>query len=109
MNTYSIGEAEELTGIKSHILRYWEDSIPGLAPRKDIGGHRVYTGRDIDLILRLKYLIYEKKYTIEGARAQLLSEMTDYDRNADALDAIRELRTELTALYMTVRKYRAKK
>ena len=106
MATYSIGEAEELTGVKSHILRYWEENIPGFGPRKDMGGRRVYTDRDIDLILRLKFLIYQKKYTIEGARSQLLQEMTDYDRNAETKDAIRELRATLTSLYMTVRKYR---
>ena len=89
MTTYSIGEAEELTGVKSHILRYWEEAIPDFAPRKDIGGRRVYTERDIDLIVRLKYLIYEKKFTIEGARAQLLSEIANYDRNAEAMDAVR--------------------
>ncbi|MCR5724026.1 MAG: MerR family transcriptional regulator [Treponema sp.] len=109
MAAYSIGEAEELTGVRQNILRYWEENIPGLAPRKDIGGRRVYTDRDIDLILRLKYLIQEKRYTLEGARAQLLSEMTGYDRNAKALDAIRELRSNLTELYMTVRKYRSRK
>ncbi len=109
MAQYTIGDAEELTGIKSHVLRYWEEIIPGFAPKKDLGGRRVYSDRDIDLILRLKYLIYEKKFTIEGARNQILSEMTTYDRNAAAMDAIRELRAELTQLYMTVRSHRGKK
>jgi len=109
MAQYTIGDAEELTGIKSHVLRYWEEIIPGFAPKKDLGGRRVYSDRDIDLILRLKFLIYEKKFTIEGARNQILSEMTTYDRNAAAMDAIRELRAELTQLYMTVRSHRGKK
>jgi DNA-binding transcriptional MerR regulator len=106
--TYSIGEAEELTGIKSHILRYWEEVIPGFAPRKDLGGRRIYSERDIDLILRLKYLINERKFTIEGARDEILRETADYDSKADSLDAIRQIRAELSALYMTVRKYRTK-
>ncbi len=106
--TYSIGEAEELTGIKSHILRYWEEVIPGFAPRKDLGGRRIYSERDIDLILRLKYLINERKFTIEGARDEILRETADYDSKADSLDAIRQIRSELSALYMTVRKYRTK-
>lgn len=106
MAPYSIGEAEEITGVKAHILRYWEEVIPGIAPRKDIGGRRVYSERDIDLILRLKYLIYEKKFTIEGARSQIISEADKYDANAEALGAIRDLRSELTDLYLTVRKYR---
>lgn len=109
MTQYTIGDVEELTGIKSHVLRYWEEVIPGFAPKKDLGGRRMYSPRDIDLILRLKFLIQEKKFTIEGARNQILSEMTSYDRNAAAMDAIRELRADLTDLYMTVRKYRVKK
>jgi len=104
--TYSIGEAEEITGVKAHVLRYWEEVIPGFAPKKDIGGRRVYNDRDIDQILRLKFLINEKKYTIEGARDELLNDTAHYDDNASSMDAIRELRRELTQLYLTVRKYR---
>ena len=63
--TYSIGEVEELTGIKAHVLRYWEEVIPGFAPQKDMGGRRTYTQREIEMIFRLKYLINEKKFTAE--------------------------------------------
>lgn len=104
--TYSIGEAEELTGIKSHILRYWEDVIPGFAPKKDLGGRRIYTERDIDLILRLKYLINERKFTIEGARDEILRETMNYDSKAEVLDSIRQIRSELSQMYMIIRKYR---
>ncbi|WP_443740976.1 MerR family transcriptional regulator [Treponema berlinense] len=104
--TYSIGEAEELTGIKSHILRYWEEVIPGFAPKKDLGGRRIYTERDIDLILRLKYLINERKFTIEGARDEILRETMNYDSKAELLDSIRQIRSELSQMYMIIRKYR---
>lgn len=104
--TYSIGEAEELTGIKSHILRYWEKVIPGFAPKKDLGGRRIYTERDIDLILRLKYLINERKFTIEGARDEILRETMNYDSKAEVLDSIRQIRSELSQMYMIIRKYR---
>ncbi|MGI5058893.1 MerR family transcriptional regulator [Treponema pectinovorum] len=104
--TYSIGEAEEITGIKSHILRYWEEVIPGFAPRKDLGGRRIYSERDIDLILRLKYLINEKKFTIEGARDEILRETANYDSKAELLDSIRQIRSELSNIYMIIRKYR---
>ncbi|WP_443738031.1 MerR family transcriptional regulator [Treponema sp.] len=104
--TYSIGEAEELTGIKSHILRYWEEVIPGFAPKKDLGGRRIYTERDIDLILRLKYLINERKFTIEGARDEILRETMNYDSKAEILDSIRQIRSELSQMYMIIRKYR---
>ena len=104
--TYSIGEAEELTGIKSHILRYWEEVIPGFAPKKDLGGRRIYTERDIDLILRLKYLINERKFTIEGARDEILRETMNYDSKAEVLDSIRQIRSELSQMNMIIRKYR---
>lgn len=104
--TYTIGEVEELSGIKANILRYWETVIPGFAPKKDLGGRRVYTERDFELVLRLKHLIYEKKYTIEGARNEILHQSELYESKADLLCEINELRSELTQLYMTVRKYR---
>jgi DNA-binding transcriptional MerR regulator len=109
MASYTIGEVEELTGVKAHILRYWEEIIPGFAPRKDLGGWRVYSQRDIDIILRLKYLVYEKKYTIEGARDRIIEEMQTVSNNAELLHDIHELRFQLTDLYLTVRKYRIKK
>ncbi|MBP3772186.1 MAG: MerR family transcriptional regulator [Treponema sp.] len=104
--TYSIGEVEELTGIKQNILRYWETVIPGFAPRKDLGGRRVYTERDFEIVLRLKHLIYERKFTIEGARKEILHESQAYENNAEAMNAIRELRTELTQLYFEIKKGR---
>ena len=108
MGQYSIGEIEELTGIKAHILRYWEEVIPSIAPKKDLGGRRLYSQRNLEVILRLKYLIYEKKFTIEVARENLLSELDVISENAELLQTIQELRSELTELYLTVRKYRKK-
>ena len=62
MATFSIGEIEKLTGIKAHILRYWEEVVPSLTPQKDLGGRRTYSQRDVQIILRLKHLIQEKKW-----------------------------------------------
>ena len=102
--TYTIGEVEELTGIKQNVLRYWETVIPGFAPRKDLGGRRVYTERDLEIVLRLKHLIYERKFTIEGARNEILHESQAYENNAEAMGVIRELRTQLTELYFQIKK-----
>ncbi|MCR4823623.1 MAG: MerR family transcriptional regulator [Treponema sp.] len=102
--TYTIGEVEELSGIKQNVLRYWETVIPGFAPRKDIGGRRVYTERDFEIVLRLKHLIYERKFTIEGARKEILHESQAYEDNAEAMNAIRELRSQLTQLYFEIKK-----
>ena len=106
--TYTIGEIEELTGIKQNVLRYWETVIPGFAPRKDLGGRRVYTERDFEIILRLKHLIYERKFTIEGARNEILHEAQNYETNAEAMNAIREIRTELTKIYFELKNKKSK-
>jgi DNA-binding transcriptional MerR regulator len=106
MAGYSIGEIEEITGVKAHVLRYWESVIPGFAPQKDMGGRRVYSQREIDIILRLKYLIGVKKFTIEGARSQIIEEAAIAGNDADLFHDIHDLRFELTALYLTIRKYR---
>jgi len=68
---YSIGEVCKLTGLKSYVLRYWETEFKELRPPKNRAGNRTYRKKDIDIILRIKELLYDKKYTIDGARNQL--------------------------------------
>lgn len=100
---YSIGQVEELTGVKAHVLRYWEEVIPGFAPEKDIGGRRIYSERELELVMRLKYLIQEKKFTIEGARNQIIEDADAVNDNADLIKEIHDLRRDLTQLYMYVK------
>jgi DNA-binding transcriptional MerR regulator len=111
MASFTIGEVEELTGIKSHILRYWEEVIPSLAPKKDIGGRRSYSSRDLQIIFRLKYLIQEKKFTIEGARNQLIEDagnLAEQNNSSDLILQINEIRGELLETYLLVKKYSTK-
>ncbi len=68
---YKIGEASRIVGVEPYVLRYWETEFPSLRPRKSKSGQRVYTRRDLDLILDIKLLLYEQKYTIDGARKRL--------------------------------------
>lgn len=68
---YSIGEVCELVGLKPHVLRYWESQFPALNPAKNRSGNRVYLRREIELIILVKDLLYQEKYTIEGARRKL--------------------------------------
>lgn len=68
---YKIGEVGEITGIPSHVLRFWEKQFPQLAPNKTRSGHRLYKKRDIQVILHIKDLLYSKRYTIKGARESL--------------------------------------
>jgi DNA-binding transcriptional MerR regulator len=68
---YSIGEVCDLTGLKPHVLRYWETQFDVLSPTKNRAGNRVFRPKEIELVLLVKHLLYEEKYTIEGARRRL--------------------------------------
>jgi DNA-binding transcriptional MerR regulator len=65
---YRIGDVSEITGIKPHILRYWEAEFSALRPRKNRAGQRIYKRRDVELVLEIKKLLYEQRYTISGAK-----------------------------------------
>lgn len=65
---FKIGEVADLTGVKPHVLRYWESEISAIRPTKNRNQQRLYRQRDIELILRLKDLLYAQGYTIAGAR-----------------------------------------
>ena len=71
---YSISEVAEMTGLKSHILRFWEGEFSMLRPRKNRAGNRAYTERDIKIVKLIKNLLYEEKFTIEGAKNKLKSD-----------------------------------
>lgn len=68
---YSIAEVSELTGLKAHVLRYWETQFAMISPTKNRGGTRVYQADEIERILLVKHLLYEKRFTIEGAKRKL--------------------------------------
>ncbi|MBT4482528.1 MAG: MerR family transcriptional regulator [Candidatus Latescibacteria bacterium] len=68
---YSISDVANMLGLKSHILRFWESEFSVLRPRKNRAGNRAYTERDIKIIRVIKHLLYEEKFTIEGARKRI--------------------------------------
>jgi DNA-binding transcriptional MerR regulator len=68
---YSISEVCDLVGLRPHVLRYWETQFPLLNPSKNRSGNRVYQRKEIKLILFVKTLLYEEKYTVEGAKQKL--------------------------------------
>jgi len=68
---YSISEVSEITGIKQYVLRFWEKEFSDLRPKKNRAGNRTYQLKDIELVNRIKNLLYEEGFTIEGARSQL--------------------------------------
>jgi DNA-binding transcriptional MerR regulator len=71
---FKIGEVSELLGVEPYVLRYWETEFSVLQPKKSGTGHRLYRRKDVELLLKIKHLLKEKRYTIEGARQTLQSE-----------------------------------
>jgi len=65
---FRIGEVSHLAGVEPYVLRYWESEFPSLGPKKSGTGHRLYRRKDVEMVLELKRLLYEKRFTIEGAR-----------------------------------------
>lgn len=80
---YSIGEVSKLTEVEPHVLRYWETIFTDLTPRKNKGGNRTYREQDITLILQLKELIQEKKYSTAGAKRFLEEGIQEHENNPD--------------------------
>ena len=72
---FKIGEVCDITGIQAHVLRYWESEFPMLAPQKNRAGQRTYRKRDVEMVLRIKELLYEDQYTIAGAKKRLTNEI----------------------------------
>ncbi|MDR3610793.1 MAG: MerR family transcriptional regulator [Ignavibacteriaceae bacterium] len=70
---YSISEVSKITDIEQYVLRYWETEFEELKPQKNRAGNRIYTNKDIQVILHIKSLLREKKYTIEGAKKILVN------------------------------------
>jgi DNA-binding transcriptional MerR regulator len=68
---YKIGEVCDMTDTQPYVLRFWESEFPQLAPRKNRAGQRVYQKQDVEMVLRIKKLLYEEEYTIAGARKKL--------------------------------------
>jgi len=68
---FRIGEVAQLVGVEAYVLRYWESEFPGLSPRKSDSGQRMFRRKDVELLLQIKHLLYDRKFTIEGARKAL--------------------------------------
>jgi len=102
MASYSIGDVERLLRVKIHVIRYWEKEVPLIQPVKDVYGRRMYRDRDLQIFFRLKYLLYERRFTLEGAKAQLYQELAgEYQ---DLRGYISALRSQLLDLFFFVKK-----
>ena len=114
---YKINEVATLTQVKPYVLRYWETEFPMLAPEKDENDQRRYRRSDIELILEIKRLLYDEKFTIAGARKQLkVVRVGDQHAQAKPAEGVRpnsyrvrkintsltELRRDLTEIYKII-------
>jgi DNA-binding transcriptional MerR regulator len=79
---YSISEVSKITGLKAYVLRYWEKEFENLKPKKNRGGNRTYTQKDIEVINSIKYLRKKEKLTIEGARTKLTMKKNKEEKKA---------------------------
>ena len=97
---YSIGEVCALTELKPHVLRYWESQFRFLNPAKNRSGNRVYKGREVELIMLVKHLLYTEKFTIDGARQRIdqyrrTGELRASAKRAFEAEAVQDLRAGL--------------
>ena len=81
---FRIGEVCELIKVQPHVLRYWETEFPMLAPQKNRAGQRVYRRKDVEMVMRIRDLLYEEKFTIAGAKKKLLDEIRSSSPRANA-------------------------
>jgi len=96
---FRIGDVCRIVKVEAFVLRFWETEFPGLAPQKSKSGHRVYKKKDIENFLRVKELLYERGYTIAGARKQLARQRSPKDEREKVLVHLRkELQDILTLL-----------
>src|SRR6266478_1331853 len=104
---FRIGEVSELVGVEPYVLRFWEGEFPAVGPKKSGTGHRMYRRKEVELLLKIKYLLYEKRDTIEGARQYLQGESKsgkrkraekNQQRELFSGEALPEIRKELAAI-----------
>ena len=100
---FTIGEVSDLCGVKPHVLRYWEQEFPQLAPLKRRGNRRYYQRQDVMLIRQIRSLLYEHGFTIGGARQRLSGEEARIDVN-QSRQIIHQLRMELEDVLLILKR-----
>ena len=97
---YKIGEISTVADIEPHVLRYWESEFPFLKPRKNKTGQRVYTRKDLELVLQIKNLLYKEKYTIAGVRKKFGSNRLK--KNSVSIETIQVVKKRLKEILETL-------
>jgi DNA-binding transcriptional MerR regulator len=97
-----IRDLERLLKVKNHVIRYWEKEVPLIQPKKDPFGRHSYSDRDLQIFLRLKHLLHERRFTMEGAREEIYRELSG--ERQDLRAGMADIRSELLRLYDIVRR-----
>lgn len=95
---FRIGDVSKLAGVKPYVLRYWETEFPAISPKKSGTGQRLYRRKDVELILEIKHLLYDKRFTIEGARKALHSLPPQAELFPPTAPDLNEIRSELLSI-----------
>jgi DNA-binding transcriptional MerR regulator len=93
---FKIGEVSKIAGVPTHVLRFWETEFPRISPRRTATGQRLYTRKEVELVLEIKTLLYQRRFTIDGARQHL--RMRSGDEPPVPRQALDEIRAELDQL-----------
>lgn len=103
---FKIGEVSTITGVEPYVLRYWESEFKTIKPSRTQSKQRIYRRKDVELILEIKKMLYEQKFTIAGARKRLQEQKStdkqqlqfDFQPTEDHQKALKEIKEELKAL-----------
>lgn len=91
---FKVGEVSSIVGVPAYVLRFWESEFKKINPKRTPSGQRLYRKKDVELILWIKHLLYEKKFTIEGAKQRLKTKPTA-QRKTPPTDILHEISSEL--------------
>jgi DNA-binding transcriptional MerR regulator len=94
---FKVGEVSAITGVPPYVLRFWETEFKKIKPKRTPSGQRLYRKNDIELILRVKHLLYEKKYTIQGAKQHLKTKPAEKMKKSSTI-TLDEIRSELESI-----------
>jgi DNA-binding transcriptional MerR regulator len=103
---YKIGEVAQAAGVRTSVLRFWESEFPFLKPVKSNSGQRLYSKNIVELVLHVRNLLYDQKYTIEGVKKQIspkgkllqVSDTSTSASDADSSEMLKMVRNELLAI-----------
>ncbi|MEJ2657661.1 MAG: MerR family transcriptional regulator [Desulfobacterales bacterium] len=91
---FKVGEVSSIVGVPAYVLRFWESEFKKINPKRTPSGQRLYRKKDVELILWIKHLLYERKFTIQGAK-QHLKTQTPTEKETPSTDVLQEIATEL--------------